>query len=101
MQAVAAGFKVGIPDVNVRAVDSPAERVIAFHANGVVAAACEIAIVNLDIAAAHQINGVAGFLDDDVVEGDTLAVVEQIAKVAAFLVRDVFEMQILADFDRD
>src|SRR5580704_9716951 len=38
LEAIAAGFEIGIPDINVRAVDPPAEGIIAFDTDGVIAA---------------------------------------------------------------
>src|SRR5581483_6177815 len=58
LQAVAAGFEITIPAIDVFAHDPAAERVIAFHAEGVIAATGEAAIVHLDSGAAHEVDGI-------------------------------------------
>src|SRR5262249_37217702 len=82
LEAVAAGLEIAVQDVDVIARDLPAERPVALHADGIVGAAGEIAVVHLHVPATHEVDRIARFLHDDMINGDVLAVVEQVDEVA-------------------
>ena len=66
LQRICYAFEITVPNINIRALDFPPQRVITLQGQGVVPAAREAAIVHLNIAATDQVHAIARLFDRDV-----------------------------------